>query len=74
MRVSYKKQELPPSRTGEFTLVFFFIFFVMSYYVPIRSEFHVVMSVMISAYTTSLPPVVCWRAHVLLTLCVFAVV
>ena len=74
MRVSYKKQELPPSRTDEFTLVHIFNIFVMSYYVSIRSEFHVVMSIMVSAYTTSLPPVVCWRAHVLFTLFVFAVV
>jgi hypothetical protein len=50
----------------------------MSYYVSIRSEFRVVKSVVISAYNTmfgsSLPPVVCRRAHVLFTLFVLAVV
>jgi hypothetical protein len=78
MRVSNKKQELPPSRTDEFTLVHIFSLFMMSYYVSMHSEFRVVMSVMISPYKTmfgsSLSPVVCWRAHVLFTLFVFAVV
>ena len=45
---------------------------VLSYYVFLRSEFRVMMSIMISAYKTmfssSLPPVVCVRAHVLFTL------
>ena len=46
--------------------------------VSVRSEFRVVMSVTISALKTmfgsSLPPVVCRRAHVLFTLIVFVCV
>ena len=79
MWVSYKKQEMPLLR-GQMSSPWFIVlvFFVMSYYVSIRSEFRGVMSVMISPYKTMfvsyLPPVVCWRAHVLFTLFVFAVV
>jgi hypothetical protein len=75
MRVSYKKQELTILR-GQMSSPWGHFF--MSYYVSIRSEFRVMQSVMISAYTTmfcsSLPPVVCMRDHVLFTLFVFAVV
>ena len=70
---------------SEFRVVLFYyvslrseISVVMSYYVALRSEFRVVMSVTISPMKTmigsSLPPVVCRRVHVLLTLFVFVYV
>ena len=45
-----------------------FSFFVLSYYVSLRSEFHVVM------FGSSLPPVFCRRTYVLFTLFVFVCV
>ena len=51
---------------------------MLSYYVSLRSEFRVVMSVTISIKKTmfglSFPPVVCWSVHVLFTLFVFVCV
>ena len=56
-RVSYKKQELPALRENpsssrillRFVLLILLVFFVLCYYVSLRSEFCVVMSVTISA-------------------------
>ena len=56
-RVSYKRQELltllplltsPPVLVGP--VLFIYFVFVLSYCVPLRSEFHVLMSITISAY------------------------
>ena len=50
------------------------LFFVLSYYVELRSEFSVVMYVTIShkaIFGSSLPPFVCRTAHVLFVLFVF---
>ena len=92
--VSYKKQELLTLRENLSSLpvfvevrvaahLFFHCFFLLSFYVFLRSDFRVVMSVTISAYKLcsvrlylqlfvgglmSLPPVVCRRAHVLFPL------
>jgi hypothetical protein len=45
---------------------------VLSYHMSLRSEFHIVMSVtmfrMKTMFSSSLPPVVCSRDHVLFTL------
>ena len=53
-----------------------FQFFALSYYVSLRSEFRVVMSVTMSAQQRCLihpkPPVVCRSGHALFTLLVFA--
>jgi hypothetical protein len=44
-----------------------FSFIVLSYYVSLRSEFRVVMAILCikTMFGSSLPPVVCRRAHVL---------
>ena len=51
---------------------------MLSHYVSLRSKFSVVVSVKISTqetmFSSSLPPVVCSRAHVLFTLFVFVFV
>ena len=54
-------------------MLFICLVLVLSYNVSLRSEFHVAMSVTTSAYNRclSLPPDVCRRAHVLITLFVF---
>ena len=53
----------------------FIFFFVLSYYVSLRSEFRVVMFATMfgikTMFCSSLPPVVCRRAHVLFMLFVF---
>jgi hypothetical protein len=46
--------------------------FVFSYYFSLRFGFHVVFSTYKTMFGSSLPPVVCKRAHVLLTLFVYA--
>jgi len=47
-------------------LLIFLVFFVLSYYVSLRSEFRIK-----TMFCSSLPPVVCRRDHVLFTLFVF---
>ena len=83
--VSHKKRELltlhehlSSSRFfGEVRFAHLFCFLLLSYYVSLHSEFRVVMSVTISVkkmmFCSSLPPVVCRRAHVFFTLFVLCV-
>ena len=51
---------------GSVLLIFFYSFFVLSFYVYLRSEFRVVMTV--TMFGSSLPPVVCRSDQVLCTL------
>jgi len=76
---NYSQQELLAIREHLIHLRFlvesvthFFQFFVLSYYMSLRSEFRVVMSVTIPAFGSSWPPIVCGRVNVMIALFVFA--